>query len=129
LDAVTPPSNAVSFSEDFIPMLVLSAGLKTQNSFNVSDLEDFSTVAGPFLGEKVPNAVLSDTIPVNLLPSQLSSFNNGSTVKDSVGASLYPRAIEDFWMSNPISRRSKTLAKASQAFDKKFPFKSLFIFI
>lgn len=57
----------------------------------------------------------------NKLQTQVGLFNFSKSYCENK-STVYPRALEDFWFSNPIARRSKTLAKASSTFGKFFPF-------
>jgi len=69
----------------------------------------------------VPNIDSISGLSKNKLQTQFELFNFSKSYCENK-STLYPRALDEFWFSNPITRRSKTLAKASNAFGKLFPF-------
>jgi hypothetical protein len=79
------------------------------------------------LQDVIPNLDKCGDLPQTLVPEKHVLFTQSQACQKAVSPT-YSRSVEDFWITDPISRRSKTLAKASQAFAKKVPFKGLLIY-
>jgi hypothetical protein len=48
-DTITPPQGALSFCEDFLPLLVMSVVSETKNSFNLKDLSNKTSLDSSLL--------------------------------------------------------------------------------